>query len=153
MNTGKMPHGMTALTPMLTLKDVDAAVAFYQKAFGFTHKYSMPGPDGHCAHAEMSHGGTTMMLGKPMPGKSALPQGEPSLSLYLYVEDVDKFLAHATANGATVKQPCTDMFWGDRMCALVDPFGYHWGFGTFVKEVKPEDLQKAMQAQMAGAKK
>jgi uncharacterized glyoxalase superfamily protein PhnB len=37
----------------LTVKDADAALAFYQKAFGFEKKMAMPGPDGKTMHAEV----------------------------------------------------------------------------------------------------
>jgi len=154
MNTGKIPTGMTALTPFLTVKDVDQAVTFYEKAFGFTKKFAMPGPEGKTVHAEMLHGGCTIMLGGEslQCGTKAPASSEPvACSLYLYVEDVDRFFQHATTNGAKVKQPCTDMFWGDRLCSLTDPFGHHWSFGTHVREVKPEDMQKAMREQMKQA--
>ena len=35
-----------AVTPMLTVADVKAAVNFYQKAFGFAKRGIMNGPDG-----------------------------------------------------------------------------------------------------------
>jgi uncharacterized glyoxalase superfamily protein PhnB len=35
-----------AVSAMLTVSDITAAVAFYQKAFGFTKRGIMNGPDG-----------------------------------------------------------------------------------------------------------
>lgn len=46
-----IPDGFS-LTPQLVVKNVDAAVDFYVKAFGATKVYSMPGPDGKAMHAE-----------------------------------------------------------------------------------------------------
>src|SRR6202011_6013354 len=56
-----------AVTAMLTVADVKAAVSFYQKAFGFAKRGIMNGPDGKPMHAELTLRGTTLMQG---PGKS-----------------------------------------------------------------------------------
>ena len=48
---------------MLTVSDVAAAVAFYQKAFGFTKRVVMKGPDGKPMHAELKLRDTVLMLG------------------------------------------------------------------------------------------
>ncbi len=42
-----------AVTVVLTVADVKAAVSFYQKAFGFTKRGIMNGPDGKPMHAEL----------------------------------------------------------------------------------------------------
>ena len=52
-----------AVTPMLTVADVKAAVNFYQKAFGFAKRGIMNGPDGKPMHAELTLRGSTLMLG------------------------------------------------------------------------------------------
>ncbi len=41
-----------AVSAMLTVSDIPAAVSFYQKAFGFTKRGIMNGPDGKAVHAE-----------------------------------------------------------------------------------------------------
>src|SRR5882672_12253408 len=58
-----------AVSAMLTVSDIPAAVSFYQKAFGFTKRGVMKGPDGKPIHAELTLRGTTLMLG---PENSAL---------------------------------------------------------------------------------
>ena len=52
-----------AVTAMLTVTDVKAAAAFYQKAFGFTKRGIMNGPDGKAIHAELTLRGTTLDAG------------------------------------------------------------------------------------------
>jgi catechol 2,3-dioxygenase-like lactoylglutathione lyase family enzyme len=52
-----------AVSVMLTVSDISAAVAFYQKAFGFAKRGIMKGPDGKPIHAELALRGTTLMLG------------------------------------------------------------------------------------------
>ncbi len=65
--------------------------------------------------------------------------------MHLYVEDVDAAFKQALEAGAKVKMPLEDMFWGDRYGVLEDPFGHYWSMATHVRDVSPEDMQKAMQ--------
>ena len=60
-----------AVTTILTVTDVKAAAAFYQKAFGFEKRGIMKGPDGKAMHAELTLRGTTLMLGPEMPQMGA----------------------------------------------------------------------------------
>ena len=52
-----------AVSAMLTVSDIPAAVTFYQKALGFSKRGIMNGPDGKPIHAELTLRGTTLMLG------------------------------------------------------------------------------------------
>jgi uncharacterized glyoxalase superfamily protein PhnB len=52
-----------AVSAMLTVSDIPAAVNFYQKALGFSKRGIMNGPDGKPIHAELTLRGTTLMLG------------------------------------------------------------------------------------------
>ena len=54
-----------AVSASLCVTDVKAAVAFYQKALGFTKRGVMNGPDGKPIHAELTLRGTTLMLWLP----------------------------------------------------------------------------------------
>ena len=53
-----------------------------------------------------------------------------SLTLYVYVPDVDSHHARAQRGGATTVQAPADQFWGDRTVVYKDPDGYHWTFAT-----------------------
>src|ERR1700676_4661448 len=52
-----------AVTAILTVSDVAAAASFYQKAFGFTKRGIMNGPDGKPMHAELTLRGATLIRG------------------------------------------------------------------------------------------
>jgi uncharacterized glyoxalase superfamily protein PhnB len=41
--------GTPWLSPYLTVRDADAALDFYQRAFGFEKRCAFPGPDGRTA--------------------------------------------------------------------------------------------------------
>jgi PhnB protein len=136
---------------MLTVSDIPTAVSFYQKAFGFSKRAVMNGPDGKPIHAELTLRGTTLMLGPENPAlgkRTAKTIGASPASLFLYVEDVDKVVSKALRSGATSKGPVMDMFWGDRCGTIVDPDGYAWMVGTHKTEPTAKEMKKKMQEQI-----
>jgi len=38
-----------------------------------------------------------------------------------------------------------DQFWGDRYGHILDPFGFRWSLGTHVRDVSPEEMERAQQ--------
>jgi PhnB protein len=141
-----------SITTMLTVTDVKAAAAFYQKAFGFAKRGIMNGPDGKAIHAELTLRGTTLMLGPEIPqmdSRSAKTIGASPTSLYLLTENTDKVVAKAVKLGAVLKGPVMDMFWGDRCGTVVDPDGYIWMVATHVAEPTPQEMKKKMKEQMS----
>jgi len=141
-----------SVTAMLTVTDVKAAVAFYQKAFGFAKRGIMNGPDGKAIHAELTLRGTTLMLGPEIPqmgSRSAKTIGASPASLYLLTESADKAVAKAVKLGAESKGPVKDMFWGDRCGTVVDPEGYTWMVATHIADLTPQQMNKGMKEQMA----
>ena len=149
----------SAVSAMLTVSDIPAAVSFYQKAFGFSKRAIMNGPDGKPIHAELTLRGTTLMLGpenSAMGKRSAKSVGASPAGLYLYVENVDKVVEKAAKLGATSQGAVMDMFWGDRCGTVVDPDGYTWTVGTHKAEPTAKEMKKGMmemmqQQQPAGA--
>ncbi|MGW8257557.1 MAG: VOC family protein [Thermoguttaceae bacterium] len=149
-NRPAKPDNMPWLTPCLTVKDADAAVAFYEKAFGFTKRFSMPGPDGRTAHAEVAWRDGLFMIGPECAdhsSKSPATTGvRPSSSLYVYCDDVDALFNRAKAAGAAVETPPKEMFWGDKVCMLTDPDGYRWWFATNVADFDPANAPQKCEA-------
>jgi PhnB protein len=155
--TKPIPEGYHTVTPMFVFKDARAAIAFYKRAFGATEKFVMPGPGGQgVMHAELRIGDSTIMMCDENPScsnKSAESLGGSPISLYLYVNDVDAAFAQAVAAGGASQMPVQDMFWGDRIGALTDPFGHTWTLATHVADVTPDDLARGAEAMFAGAGK
>ena len=139
-----------AVNTALTVTDMKAAIAFYQKAFGFKKRGIMNGPDGRPVHAELVLRDSVLMLGPEMPGwnKSVKTLGGSPFSLYLYVENADKVYAKALKMGATQKTPVNDMFWGDRCGQLADPEGYVWYISSHIAEPTPREMARKMKEQM-----
>ena len=144
------PQGCPWLIPYLVVKDADAAIEFYQKAFGFEKRMAMPGPDGKTGHVEMVYRDAMIMFG-PVPAqpKGDWPHKPPvmtgvvsPIAPYVYCEDVDALFARATAAGAKTLKPPKDEFYGDRVCSLEDPDGYWWYFATNIADFDPTQAPK-----------
>jgi|ERR1700722_7417601 len=125
----------SVVSPYLTVRDVDAAVKFYQKAFQFIPTQITPGKDGTSEHAEMEYKNHLIMAGKEGAWESLLKSPRTSgvdspITLCVYCDDVDQFYTAALSNGAKSISAPEDMFWGDRMCRLQDPDNYTWCFLT-----------------------
>jgi PhnB protein len=146
------PDDMHSVTPHIVCAGAAAAIDFYKKAFAAVEVARLPGPDGKLMHAVIRIGDSAVMLVDEMPewgmlGPKAL-KGSP-VTLHLYVNDVDTFVAGAVAAGAKVTMPVADAFWGDRYGKLEDPFGHHWSVATQVRHVSLEEARKAMQTMKA----
>ena len=145
----KRREGMHSVTPHLVCKGAAEAIEFYKKAFGAIEKARLPGPDGRIMHAAVAIGDSTVMLVDEMPEWGALGpkslKGSP-VTIHLYVDDADAFVARAVKAGAKLTMPVADQFWGDRYGKIEDPFGHHWSVAHPVREVSMEEAKKAMLA-------
>ncbi len=147
-----IPAGMHSVTPHLMLGDGLNAIEFYKKAFGAKEESRLV-HNGFLLHASLRIGDSAIMLSQEMPergGRGPKLLGGTPFNIHLYVEDADAQTAQAIAAGAKEIMPVTDMFWGDRYGIVEDPFGHHWSIATHVRDVTPEEMQKAVQG-MSGA--
>lgn len=152
-----IPDGYHTVTPCFTFKDSKQAIEFYKKAFGAELIDLMSNPNGQgTIHATLKIGNSIVMMGDEMPGdekcsKSAETLGNSPISFYIYVENVDEIFKRATAAGGKMTMGVTDMFWGDRMGQISDPFGYSWMIATHNKDLTNEQIQKGAQEFFAKA--
>jgi len=96
-----------------------------------------------------------MVCDEVMNQRSAQSYGGSPVSFYIYVEDCDTAFKKAIAAGGKEVYPVNDMFWGDRLGAIEDPFGYKWSIATHTKDLTPEETRKAGEAwmkEMAGTR-
>lgn len=100
----------------LSTPDEDAALAFYETVFGFTHDTM-----------DMGAQGTYYLLmkdGALRAGLALSPEGTPPMWLpYVRVEDADASAALAASLGAQIGVPPTDVPDVGRFAMLIDPFG------------------------------
>jgi PhnB protein len=152
MATQPIPEGYHTVTPYLAVEDATEAIEYYTKAFGAKERVRMETPDGKVGHAELEIGDSLVMLSDPFPQASTKPPtelGGTSVSVFMYVEDVDAVVKQAVDAGATVAMEVADQFWGDRFGSVKDPFGHLWSIATHVEDVPPEEMAERAKAAMA----
>ena len=142
-----IPDGMHSLTPILVCAGAADAIEFYKKAFNAVELSRLPGPKGKLMHASIRIGDSALMLTDEFPewggfGPKSLKGS--SVTIHLYVTDVDAAVAQAVAAGAKITMPLADMFWGDRYAKLEDPFGHQWSVATHQRDLSPAQIQEAM---------
>jgi uncharacterized glyoxalase superfamily protein PhnB len=81
-----------------------------------------------------------------MSQRSATSLGGTAVPLNLYVDNADAAFERAVQAGATALMPVSEMFWGDRLGMISDPFGHVWSFATQVKESSFEEIMKGATA-------
>ncbi|WP_406004817.1 VOC family protein [Streptomyces sp. NBC_00637] len=143
-----------AVIPHIMVDDAAAAIDFYRRAFGAREEFRVDAPGGGILHAEITIGRSVLMLGdagveEAGTGSFAAPAslgGGTSVTLHVFVPDVDSLAKRAEAAGAEVLQPPTDMFHGDRTVILKDPSGHLWVFLTHVEDVSEEELRRRLSA-------
>jgi uncharacterized glyoxalase superfamily protein PhnB len=131
---------MQTITPYLLYEDVDAALSFLSKAFGFKEMLRYTGEEGYINHAEMRLGDGKIYLGDPGDQyRNPKKLGNETVGIYVLVDDVDEHFERAKAAGAEVREEPTDQEYGERRYAAVDPEGHHWFFAQPIREVAPEE--------------
>jgi PhnB protein len=142
-----IPEGYTHAIPYLIVRDASAAIAFYEKAFGGSEIFRIPGPDGKVMHSEIQIGESHLMIADEftMAGTQSPStlRGTP-VGIFLYVKDVHAVFKKALAAGASQIVPPENMFWGDRFGKVRDPFGHEWQLATHLEDVSPEQMQVRM---------
>ena len=149
-----IPEGYHSVTPYLVVDDAEGAIDFYTRAFGAKEKFRMPMGE-RIGHAELMIGDSHIMLADEFPDMGHLGpknRGGTTVSLMVYVDDVDATFKQALDAGATQKRAVENQFWGDRMGTLEDPFGHQWSLATHVEEVSPEEMEKRMAEFSPGQK-
>lgn len=154
--TKPIPEGFHTITPGLVVRNVPQAIDFYKKALGAEERQRIPGPDGHSImHAELKIGDSVFFLSEESPERNIKsPQilGGNSVTLNVYVPDVDSAFRKAVDTGGKETMAVQDQFWGDRYGTFVDPFGYTWGLGTHKEDLSEQEMGKRAQAFFANTK-
>lgn len=136
-----IPPEYGSLTPYIVTQNCAEAIEFCKRVFGATERMRMPMPDGSIGHAEVQIGDSVLMLasgGEQWPGTASLT--------CLYVEDCDAVFQRAVDAGATVIEPLSDKFYGDRAGSVLDPFGQRWSIMTHKEDLSPEEMRARGEA-------
>ena len=146
MNVKAIPEGFHSVTPYLIVDGAAEAIRWYERALGASEIMRLPMGD-KIGHAEIRIGDSIVMLSDEWPeyGKlSPKTRGGATSGCMLYVENADAAFERAVTAGATVEQPVTDQFYGDRSGSVTDPFGHSWTMSTHIEDVAPEEMARRM---------
>ena len=143
--------------PHLLVQGVAKAIRFYARALGAVELYRSPLPGGSGLHAQLRINNTLLFLTDEAPTAEAQvpgfgsPQslGGTSVTLQLYVDDVDASFTRAVDAGSTPIMPPEDCFWGDRFGMLKDPFGHVWAIATVKEELTAKEVGDRMRESVA----
>jgi len=143
-----IPTGLSAVTPMLAIRNAGNAIAWYIKVLKATELSRLTDTSGNIVHAELKIENCILMIAEEHADYNKSPEtlGGTSIILNLYVPDVDKTIDMALKEGARLIFPAKDQFYGDRAGRIQDPFGHMWIISKHLKDVSPEELQKQMEA-------
>jgi len=143
------------VTPYFSVRNCAAALDFYRDAFGAVENQRLVGDDGRVGHAEITLGGSRMMLADEYPEVDSLgpeSRGGPTCAFDLDVGEgprVDEVYAHAIELGARSLSEPADQFHGNRSAVVQDPFGHRWTLSAKIEELTPEQYA-ARAAQDSG---
>jgi PhnB protein len=145
------PSGYHTITAYLVVHDAVAALDFYREAFGAVEVMRFKGPDGRILHAEMTLGDSRFMLADECQTvRSPRAYSGTTVSLHVYVPDVDAAFDRAVAVGVKVLRPVEDQFYGARSGTLEDPFGHIWSLATHQENISPEEMERRVAKLFAG---
>jgi PhnB protein len=116
-----------------------------QHALGAEEVSRFPAPDGSSIwHAELRIGDSIIFVNDEMPDVHLAPTADAPapVTMWLYVRDCDAAFNRAVAAGAKPTMPPADMFWGDRVASIADPYGYLWSFATHQKDLTAEEMRR-----------
>lgn len=117
--------------PVLMYEDVDAAVSWLSRAFGFRERLRI---GDHRAQLVFGTGAVVVARGG---SGGAAPAG--THSVMVRVEDADAHCARAAAAGARIVQPPAGFPYGERQYTALDPGGHAWTFSQTIADIHPGD--------------
>ncbi|CAL9522286.1 VOC family protein [Streptomyces griseomycini] len=142
-----------SVIPHIMVDDAATAIDFYRRAFGAREEFRVDAPGGGILHAEIAVGRSVLMLGDASTDEAEASAfttpgrlGGTTVTLHVFVPDVDALAERAEAAGAEIVQPPKDMFHGDRTVVLKDPSGHLWVFLTHLEDVSEEELRHRLAA-------
>lgn len=95
--------------------------------------------DGSIVHVEVAIGNSIVMLFDSYPGWPETPA-----FFRLYLADAETAYQSALTAGATSVTEVTELFWGDRVGRVRDPFGNIWWLQSHVADVAQDEMRARM---------
>lgn len=122
------------VVPYLLVHDGRDALDWYCRAFAATVEYRYDEPDGRVGHAALRINGGVVYVADEFPEvqdrvgcRTPRTLSGTTVTIALAVDNVDRWMARASAEGAKTIRPAEDDFYG-RHGKMTDPYGHVWSF-------------------------
>ncbi|MEU7138610.1 VOC family protein [Nocardia sp. NPDC046473] len=136
--TEHVPAGYATVTPWIGGPDTGALMDFLTEAFEAQELARIVNADGSIGHAEARIGDSVVMAFDSRPGWPVTPS-----MIRLFVADADAVYERALTAGAISVTAVTELFFGDRVGRVRDPFGNIWWIQAHVKDIPAEQFPAA----------
>lgn len=141
-NIKRIPDHYTAVTPWIISPSSAKLIEFLEAAFGAQEipNSRIVNADGIIIHVVVKIGDAMVMLFDARAGWAPTP-----VFLNLYVEDIEATSQKAITLGATLVTNITRLWFGEKVCRILDPFGNLWWMNERVEDVdftNPEEVGK-----------
>ena len=138
-----VPDNYTAVTPWIISKSSADLITFLKAVFDAEEipNSRITNKEGVIIHAVVKIGDAMILLFDSRKGWPPTP-----VFLNLYVNDVDKTYQKSIEFGATSVTDITQLWFGEKVCRILDPFGNLWWLNERIEEVdftNPEIGQRA----------
>jgi PhnB protein len=141
MSVSPIPAGYTSVTPWMISRDTNALMDYLTKAFDAEKCGRLVDDQGVVGHAEMRIGNAMVMMFDARPEWPETPA-----FLRLYIVDADATHRQAVAAGGTSVTEVTELFWGDRVGRVRDPYGNLYWIQTRVADLTDAEMMERMNA-------
>jgi PhnB protein len=134
-NVRTIPQGYGTVTPWIIVHGCAEFLDYLKRAFGAEEIARLPDEQGKIGHAEARIGDSIVMTfdaGDDWPPTPAF--------MRLYVSDGDAVQAQAVAAGGVAVTDRTDLFFGERVGRVRDPWGNIWWIHERTEEVGFEEI-------------
>jgi predicted enzyme related to lactoylglutathione lyase len=123
--------------PHVMYQDVDEAIAWLSKTFGFSEHYRYGDPT---SGAQVHLGNAWIMLKRAREGSASPAKlGFETQSLTVFVDDLEAHFRRAKAAGAKLLEDLHETVYGELQYAAEDLDGHHWLFSRHARDLSPDE--------------
>ncbi|MEO7046111.1 MAG: VOC family protein [Ferruginibacter sp.] len=141
-----VPEHYTSVTPWIISPSSANLIEFLKAAFKAEEipNSRIKNEDGVIINVVVKIGNARVKLFDSREGWAPTPS-----FLNLYVEDVEDVYQKALELGAISVTNITTLYFGEKVCRILDPFGNLWWITQRIEEIEPEEIRRRSSTQEA----
>ena len=118
-----------AFMPQLAIPNGITDTSFYNRAFNAVEELRYDNDDGSCHVVIFKLDSAVFMIHELTQWSGTMlpdPEKGGTVTIGLFVDDVQAVMDQAIASGAKLASPVQDFDYGYRQGSIIDPFGHRW---------------------------